>query len=169
MVDYNDDSGQVLLTSTILFVVIIIFIALMLNSIIYATNVAYLGFMDGSKYEDLSIRKLTTSEAHCSYQIYPSFVNDSIDHDNPRLINRTRYMNDYEKAINYLTNSKGKYIELVDTYYTSPFSSLITTQTKWDMIITDKDSKTNYSIHTGSWEPGCPSPSIAYANAERGI
>ncbi len=172
MADYNDDSGQVLLTSTILFVVIIIFIALMLNSIIYATNVAYLGFMDGSKYEDLSIRKLTTGEAHGSYQTYPSRFDDSIALPNPRLINRTKYMDDYESAINYLTNSKGKYVELVDTYYTSPHSGLITTQTKWDMVITDKNSKTNYSIQTGSWNPtaprpppSMPMPSVRFSNA----
>ena len=70
MFDHKDDSGQVMLTNAILFAIIIIVISLMLNNIIYATNVAYIGFMDGSKYEDLSIRQMTTKEATCAFQDY---------------------------------------------------------------------------------------------------
>lgn len=147
MTNRMDDSGQVLLTSAIMFALVIIVIALMLNNIIYATNVAYIGFMDGSKYEDFSIRQMTTNEAAGAYQRY---------HDIATV--RNQYMSDYLKALNYLTNSKGKYVDLTDTYYTSPHLGLTVTQTQWNLVITNKNSVANYTVQTGSPNPAAPHP-----------
>ncbi|OPY27984.1 MAG: Calx-beta domain protein [Methanocella sp. PtaU1.Bin125] len=147
MAGHLDDSGQVLLTSAIIFALIIVVIALMLNNIIYATNVAYVGFMDGSKYEDLSIRQMTANEAAGAFQKY-----------NGMDVIRSQYMNDYLKALNYLTNSKGKYIDLTDTYYTEPHLGLVTTQTQWNLVIVNKDSMVNYTLQTGSPDPSAPCP-----------
>ena len=160
---HKDDSGQVMLTNAILFAVIIITISLMLNNIIYATNVAYVGFMDGTKYEDLSIRQMTTKEATGAFQDY------LLHADNVNI--RSKYINDYIKAVNNLTNSKGKYVEILNRYYAPPnppsYLGLKVTQTQWDLVITNKDSKVTYNINTGSTDPSasCPSTTLQLPTA----
>ncbi|WP_424357867.1 hypothetical protein [Methanocella sp. MCL-LM] len=142
MVDRKDDAGQVILTCAILLAIIIVIIALMLNNIIYATNVAYLGFMDGSKYEDISIKQMTIKEAARSYN------NEHVGSV------RTQYMDNYFTAINYLTNSKGKYVDY--SRENLPFITLPTTETSWNLIITDKDSTVKYLLLTGKPSGGTP-------------
>lgn len=138
MVDHKDSSGQVILTSAILLAIIIVIVALMLNNIIYATNVAYIGFMDGSKYEDLSIRQLTINEA--TRAIY--------EDSNDGTTIATTHMSDYLKQLNYLTNSKGKYIE-ISTLNPLPPTAMGTVDTRYDLRIINKDSTVNYAILTG--------------------
>lgn len=161
MFDHKDDSGQVMLTNAILFAIIIIMITLMLNNIIYATNVAYVGFMDGTKYEDLSIRQMTTKEAAGAFHDYLPSSTDPLDENNVNT--RSRYISDYVTAVNNLTNSKGKYVEILNRYYAPPnppsYLGLKVTQTHWDLVITNKDSKVTYTISTGSTDPSAPRPS----------
>ena len=147
MLDRSDDTGQVLLTSALLFAIIITIIALMLNNVIYATNIAYMGFIDGSKYEDQSIRHMTEKEAICSFDL------------SPNLATRTKYMSDYEKAINSLTSSKGTFIQLTNNYYPTPEPSGLTfTETQWGLTITNKDTMVKYLISTGSTAVSTPLP-----------
>jgi hypothetical protein len=133
---YSDKSGQLMLISAFLLAIAVVAISLMLNNVIYANNMAYVGFMDQSKYDDISIKKATINEAVYASQNYAN-SND-----------RKKYMNDYNKSLNNITSMKGRYIDLVTQTNDSNIFKY-----NYDMVflsIFSKNSKTSFKIHTGS-------------------
>lgn len=166
MAGKNSDSGQVVLTSAILIAIVIVIVALMLNNIIYSTNVAYIGFMDGSKYEDQSIRQMTTKEFVHTYYSYP----DDLDASQIKL--RSQYMDtDYKSALNYLLNSKGKYVEFKplstapSAWTSNPFYAANANKvTIWNLAITDKGSQADYVLAA----PPAPVPSVPTVSLDAG-
>jgi hypothetical protein len=126
--------------------IVVVAITLMLNNVIYSSNMAYVGYMDQSRYDDLSYKQATAYEATFAY------TNDSTNYDN--------HMNDYAKCLNNLSSAKGGFIELISNSYgatpsTNPFPI---TNTKSQLSIYGKDSKTSYLIYTGSSNTATPTP-----------
>lgn len=139
----EDKSGQVMLTSAFLFAVIIAIIAIMLNNLIFSNNVAYLGFMGQSKYDELSIKQMTTDEAA------NAFVESNGD---PNLFQK--YMIDYNKSINSITIQKGRYIRITDMITNGDISNVHATgATNFKLSIYGKDSSKTYHITTDYFKP----------------
>jgi hypothetical protein len=142
----KDKSGQVMLISAFMLAIVVVAITLMLNNVIYSSNMAYVGYMDQSRYDDLSYKQATADEAAYAYYAY---VGDSAKYNT--------YMGDYEKCLNNLSSAKGGYIEL--TSNTAPATNpLLTTDTESHLSIYGKNSKTSYDIYTGSSNTAPPAP-----------
>jgi pimeloyl-ACP methyl ester carboxylesterase len=103
----KDKSGQVMLISAFMLAIVVVAITLMLNNVIYSSNMAYVGYMDQSRYDDLSYKQATANEATYAHYAY---VSDSAKYGT--------YMDDYKKCLNNLSSAKGGYIELTSS--TSP-------------------------------------------------
>ncbi len=55
----SDKSGQVMLATAFLMAIVLTFIALMLNNVVYYNNISYTGLMDQG-YDDISIKNIVT-------------------------------------------------------------------------------------------------------------
>jgi hypothetical protein len=139
----KDESAQMLLSSAFLLAIAIVIITLMLNNVIYSSNVAYVGFMDQTKYYDESIKQSTIKEATFAYDKY--IVEMSGDATKYQL-----YMQEYEDSINRILSTNGRYITINTESYTSPSATpLPYTQTNSTVSIFSKNSKITYNIFTG--------------------
>jgi hypothetical protein len=115
----------------------------MLNNVIYSADLAYVGFMDQSRYDDLSFKQATTKEA-----IYADMYDSA---------NYTTYFTDYVKSLNNITSVKGRYVE-IDSARVSANTPLPYTKTRTSMSIFGKNSKISFLIHTGN-SGATPTPS----------
>lgn len=142
----KDLSGQLMLISAFLLAMMVVAITMMLNNVIYSSNMAYIGFMDQSRYDDLSYKQATIKEA-----IYAEAVDRS---------NYNDYMEDYAKSLNNITSMRGRYVDLAtSTTSSGPFSS---TKTRTELTISGKNSNISYVLYTGynnSQPSPVPSPS----------
>lgn len=146
----KDKSGQLMLISAFLLAIAVITITLMLNNVIYSSNMAYVGFMDQSRYDDLSFKQATAYEAE--YAVMHDADNFDV------------HMNDYERALNNITSIKGRYVELDSTRNATSFPNplpLPVTHTRNYISIYGKGSNVSYIIYTG-WDgvtiPNPPPP-----------
>jgi hypothetical protein len=140
----RDESGQVMLTGAFLFAAIIVIIAIMLNNLIFSNNVAYLGFMEQSKYDELSIKHMTVDEAASAFvesngQFDPLFKN---------------HMNDYCNTLNSITIQKGKFIDInpLSTYGSIPGSNTLSVA-RTELSIYSKDASKSYLVTTNYVQP----------------
>ncbi len=133
----RDDTGQMLLISAFMIALALIAVTLMLNNVIYSSNVAYAGFMDQSRYDELSLKEATLGEADYAYA-----------HESSG--NYGAHMEDYEKALNNIMSLKGRYIDLTTIRDPVPAApGLTTTRTKTTMTIYGNDAKVSYVLYTG--------------------
>jgi hypothetical protein len=144
----REDSGQMMLISAFLLAIAIVTITIMLNNVIYSSNMAYAGFMDQTRYDDISFKEATTKEAAYAYTIEPS-------------ANYGIHMEDYEKALNNLVSLKGRYIELTSSRDPVPANPLLNpTRTMTTMTFYGNDAKVSYVLYTGDdgVDPPAPNP-----------
>jgi len=125
----KDRSGQLMLISALLLAMMVVAITLMLNNVIYSSNMAYVGFMDQSRYDDLAYKQATSREAIYAY---------SAETTDPLFV---KHMEDYEKALNNITSMKGQYVDL-DSQITST-GPMTHTRTLTQLSIYGKDSNTS--------------------------
>jgi len=145
---FNDESGQLMLISAFLLAITVVTITLMLNNIIYATNMAYVGFMDQSWYDNLCLKQATAAEANYAY------TNDREKYQ--------EHMDDYVKALNNITSIKGRYVEYKNEAVTDHTSPLPVTETKSLFSIYGKGSSISFEIYTGKNNvPVAPTPGPA--------
>jgi hypothetical protein len=62
----SDNSGQVMLATAFMMAIVLTFIALMLNNVIYYNNISYTGLMNQG-HDDVSIKNIVTQEAINAY------------------------------------------------------------------------------------------------------
>ncbi|MCD1294742.1 hypothetical protein CUJ83_06985 [Methanocella sp. CWC-04] len=138
----RDDSGQFLLTSAFILAFAIIAITLMLNNVIFSSNMAYVGMMDQSRYDALSLKQATAKEISYAYN-YTKGDADSSRFD--------KYTDDYEKALNGLYGIKSKQVTITSTPYRIPISDpLAVTETESQLSIIGRNSNLTYKIFTGN-------------------
>jgi len=146
----KDLSGQLMLISAFLLAMMVVAITMMLNNVIYSSNMAYISFIDQSRYDDLSYKQATIKEA-----IYAEAVDRS---------NYNAYMQDYAKSLNNITSMRGRYVDLLT--YTTSSGPLSNTKTRTELSISGKNSNISYVIYTGynsQASPGpSPSPTMAF-------
>lgn len=142
----SDKHGQVMLTSAFLLAITLTIVALMLNNVIYYNNISYMGFMDHSGYDDVSIKKMVAEEATFAYN---ESRGDQITFD--------MHMADFIRSINNLTIPKGSYV----TFKTQPIASYSPTgtykSTESLLTIRTRDSNKTYLITT-NYTPHVASP-----------
>lgn len=151
----GDHSGQVMLTCAFLFAIILVIITLMLNNVIYSNNVAYLGFMGQSGYEQRAIKEATIDESMLAYE---QTGGDPVKFQ--------QYMNDYAKAVNSMTVAEGLYITVEPSATPRPISgpSMTYQATDTRLNIFEKNFNytyritTNYEYNSGAATP-TPTPS----------
>lgn len=145
----DDDSGQIMLTGAFILAIILIFIALLLNNVIYFNNVTYIGFMGQSGYNDVSIKKLVAQEAINAYEEF---------HDDEEAFNRT--MLDVADSLNNVTLPEGIKVVISPPYYFYKITNIPATtfpSTRFNLTIYTKDSTKTYFINT-SHSPPLPTP-----------
>lgn len=133
----KDKSGQLMLISAFLMAMMVVMITLMLNNVIYSSNMAYVGFMDQSRYDDLSFKQATANEAEYAAM-----------HDTAKF---PTHMDDYERSLNNITSIKGRYVELDSTRIIPNPPPLPVTHTMNKISIYGKGSNASYTIYTG-WD-----------------
>ncbi|CAJ35795.1 hypothetical protein [Methanocella arvoryzae] len=147
----NDDTrGQVMLTCAFLFAIILVIITLMLNNVIYSNNMAYLGFMGQSGYEQRAIKEATIDEAQLAYE---QTGGDPIKF--------RQYMNDYARAVNSMTVAEGIYITVSPSAAPKPVGGPSTTYQATDtrLDIFEKNFNYTYRITTNyHYNPGGATP-----------
>lgn len=124
-----------MLISAFLLAMMVVAITLMLNNVIYSSNMAYVGFMDQSRYDDLSYKQATIKEA-----IYA----DASDHSQ-----YANHMNDYKRSLNNIISMRGRYVDLTPQALSGPGPMDITNTMTW-LSIYGKGSNTSYIIYTGA-------------------
>jgi hypothetical protein len=67
---FNDKSGQLMLISAFMLAMMVVTISLLLNNVIYSSNLAYDGFMDQSRYDNLCYKQVTANEMNYAYKYY---------------------------------------------------------------------------------------------------
>ncbi|BAI60334.1 hypothetical protein MCP_0262 [Methanocella paludicola SANAE] len=156
----REDSGQMMLINAFMLVIVIVTITLMLNNIIYSSNMAYAGFMDQSRYDDISLKEATAKEASHAYSIYITHPSN-YDYD--------KHIDDYERALNNLMSLKGRYVEITSTEYPTPSQTLgISVETMTTMTTYGNDAKLSYVLYTGDDGKTPPTPTpIAYGDVAK--
>lgn len=154
---HSDNRGQVMLTSAFLMAITLTLIAMMLNNIIYYNNISYMGFMDHSGYDDVSIKNMVAEEAIFAYnQTKGNTVGDFNAH-----------MADFVESLNNLTVPKGSHISLT-TSIAGPWNPAATYKsTECLLTIHTKNSDKTYLICTNYTSPAAaPSPTPGPTPAE---
>lgn len=141
---FNDKSGQLMLISAFLLAIAVVTISLMLNNVIYASNLAYVGFMDQSRYDDICFKQVTAREMNYAYA----------QHHGTQAY--TDYLTDYKDTINRITSTKGRYIEFDTCSITDPHPLTDSHNDQHMLSIYGKSSSASYAISTGTDMPVIP-------------
>jgi hypothetical protein len=139
---FNDKSGQLMLISAFMLAMAVVVISLMLNNVIYAGNLAYVGFMDQTRYDDLNFKQTTAAEMNYAYNKYIDSVPQDFNAYN-------MYIENYKDTINSITSIKGRYIELEPASVFDPHA-LIHQHNQKSLSIYSKYSSARYAITTGT-------------------
>jgi hypothetical protein len=134
----KDKSGQLMLISAFMLAMMVVTITLMLNNVIFASNLAYVGFMDQTRYDDISFKQATAREMNYADNTYES---------TPLIY--TAHMTDYTDAINRITSIKGRYVELASGPIPNP-APFENTKNTLLLSVFSKNSKVSYGITTGN-------------------
>jgi hypothetical protein len=129
-----------MLTSAFLLAMILVMIALMLNNIIYYNNIAYMGFMDQSGYDDVSIKTMVAEEAS---NAYIAAVGNPAAYDHR--------MQEFVRSLNNAVATKGYYVTLSSSVLAPiPTSGpdQTYTATRSYLYVNMKDSNRAYVINT---------------------
>lgn len=103
----GNDNGQLILISGFLIAIGLVVITIMLNNVIFAGNIAYVGTMDTPGNDLLYLQDLTNKECNSAYVD----ANRSGVFDNNVY---SRYMNNYSNAITKLYAYKGSSVRISD-------------------------------------------------------
>lgn len=145
----KDNSGQLLLIGAFMLAMMVVTISLMLNNVIYASNLAYVGFMDQTRYDNLGFKQATADEMKYAYD---NFHGTQAYDD---------YLTDYTNSVNRIINIEGKYVELDEANPVVPDPHMNTNPNNDQHILSvfSKSSKASYAISTGTNTP----PASGYA------
>jgi hypothetical protein len=132
---FNDKSGQLMLISAFMLAIMVVAISLTLNNVIYSSDLAYVGFMDQSRYDMLNLKDTTASEANFAFMM-----------DNA---NYGTYLDDYVRSLNNITSVKGRYIHVSPTAIPTP-APIPDVKSGNVLSIYGKDSQASFIIYTSS-------------------
>jgi hypothetical protein len=133
----SDKSGQVMLATAFLLAIVLTFIALMLNNVVYYNNISYMGFMNQG-YDDISIKNLVAQEAFYAYSEF---------HDDQYSFNV--HMQDLANSLNNVTLPEGSYVVISSPSIYAAWDPTSTYQsTEFELTIYSKGLNKTYSIKT---------------------